>query len=147
MHLSFKVVLAVVAALTASMANAALAIIAWNDMTQILTSVQHRARLLVHDARPDVLIKRQRTTEPTQSPEDVIANVNPEPIQSSPDTIVGSNPTSPPSLPAPLQENTGATSTGRVDVANDEALIAFTPSDTAVGSNPTSPSSVTPSPA
>ncbi|KAG2155012.1 uncharacterized protein EDB93DRAFT_129267 [Suillus bovinus] len=93
------------------------------------------------------LIKRQRTAEPTQSPEDVIANVNPEPIQSSPDTVVGSNPTSPVSLPAPLQENTDTTSTGQVDVANDEASIAFTPSDTAVGSNPTSPSSVIPSPA
>ncbi|KAG2060144.1 hypothetical protein BDR06DRAFT_1002667 [Suillus hirtellus] len=94
-------------------------------------------------------IKRQRTTEPTQSPEDTIVNVNPEPKPSSPDTVIGSKPTSPvsPSLPAPLQEKVDAAITGQVGVASDEVSIPFTPSDTAVGSNPTSPSSITPSPA
>ncbi|KAG1862965.1 hypothetical protein C8R48DRAFT_773703 [Suillus tomentosus] len=94
-------------------------------------------------------IKRQRTTESTQSPEDTIVNVNPEPKPSSPDTVIGSKPTSPvsPSLPALLQEKTDAASTGQVGAASDEVLIPFTPSDTAVGSNPTSPSSITPSPA
>ncbi|KAG1890588.1 uncharacterized protein F5891DRAFT_1070939 [Suillus fuscotomentosus] len=94
-------------------------------------------------------IKRQRTTESTQSPEDTIVNVNPEPKPSSPDTVIGSKPTSPvsPSLPALLQEKTDAASTGQVGAASDEVSIPFTPSDTAVGSNPTSPSSITPSPA
>lgn len=87
-------------------------------------------------------IKRQRTTEPAQSPEDTIVNVNPERKPSSPDIVIGSKSTSPvsPLLPAPLQEKMDAASTGQVS-------IPFTPSDTAVGSNPTSPSSITPSPA
>ncbi|KAG1783066.1 hypothetical protein EV702DRAFT_1060028 [Suillus placidus] len=96
------------------------------------------------------LIKRQKTAEPTQSPQDAIVSVNPEPKPASPDTVVGSNPTSPvsPSLPAPFaQEKMDAASAGQVGVANDEVATAVTPSDTAVGSNPTSPSSVTPSPA
>lgn len=92
-------------------------------------------------------IKRQRTTEPNQSPEDTIINVNPESRPSSPDTVIGLKPTSPvsPSLPAPLQEKMDAASTAQVGAASDEVSIPFTPSDTAVGSNPTSPSSITPS--
>lgn len=96
------------------------------------------------------LIKRQKTAEPTQSPQDAIVSMNPEPKPASPDTVVGSNPTSPvsPSLPAPLaQEKMDAASAGQVSVANDEVATAVTPSDTAVGSNPTSPSFVAPSPA
>lgn len=95
------------------------------------------------------LIKKQRTTEPTQLPQDAIVNVNPEP-PTPPDTVVGSKPTSPasPPLPAPLtQETMDAASAGQVGVTSDEIAIALTPSDTAVGSNPTSPSSVTPPPA
>ncbi|KAG2152470.1 hypothetical protein BD769DRAFT_1405360, partial [Suillus cothurnatus] len=80
------------------------------------------------------LIKRQRTAEPTQSPQDAIINMKSEPKSASPDTVVGSNPTSP-------------ALAGQVDVTNDEVAIAITPSETAVGSNPTSPNSVTPSPA
>ncbi|KAG2097936.1 uncharacterized protein F5147DRAFT_363639 [Suillus discolor] len=94
-------------------------------------------------------IKRQRTTEPTHSPEDMIIHMNTEPKPSSPDTVVGSKPTSPvsPSLSAPLQEKMDVASTGQVGIASDEVSIPLVPSDTAVGSNPTSPSSVTPSPA
>jgi hypothetical protein len=95
------------------------------------------------------LIKRQRTAEPTQLPQDAIVNLNSKPPTSA-DTFVGSKPTSPtsPSLPAPLaQETTDAALAGQVGVTNDEAAIAVTPSDTAVGSNPTSPSTVSPSPA
>ncbi|KAG2369687.1 hypothetical protein BDR07DRAFT_1604520 [Suillus spraguei] len=94
------------------------------------------------------LIKRQRTVEPIQSPEDAIFNVNAEPKSTSPDAVVGSKPTSPvsPLLSAPLvKEEPEAASAGEVGVTNDEVATAVTPSDTAVGSNPTSPSSVTPS--
>jgi hypothetical protein len=96
------------------------------------------------------LIKRQRTAEPTQSPQDAIINMKSEPKSASPDTVVGSNPTSPvsPLLSTPLsKENMDEALAGQVDVTNDEVAIAITPSDTAVGSNPTSPNSVTPSPA
>ncbi|KAG1761385.1 hypothetical protein EDD22DRAFT_897308 [Suillus occidentalis] len=100
-------------------------------------------------AQDTELLKRQRTAEPTQLPQDAIANLNPEPA-ASPDTVVALKPASPvsPSLPAPLaQETMDAASAGQVGVTNDEVVTAVTPSDTAVGSNPTSPSSVTPSPA
>ncbi|KAG1752558.1 uncharacterized protein EDB91DRAFT_524296 [Suillus paluster] len=96
------------------------------------------------------LVKRLRTAQPPETPEDVTFDVKPEPETASPDTVVGSNPTSPvsPSPPAPLaQEKNDATSAGQAGIQNDEVAIAATPSDTVVPSNPTSPSSVTPSPA
>jgi len=71
----------------------------------------------------DEVIKRQRTAEPIQTPQDDIVDemsVLPEP--------------KPASTTSPVQ----------VDVSNDGAVIAATPSDTVVPSNPTSPVSAKP---
>ncbi|OJA19335.1 hypothetical protein AZE42_00445 [Rhizopogon vesiculosus] len=80
----------------------------------------------VDDVRvQDEVIKRQRTAEPTQTPQDDIVDeksVLPEP--------------KPASTTSPVQ----------VGVSNDEVAIAATPSDTVVPSNPTSPVSAEPSP-
>lgn len=70
------------------------------------------------------VIKRQRTAEPIQTPQDP----------------VGEKPASPDPKPA-----SDATSPGQVGESNDEVPIPPTPSDT-VGSNPTSPASAGPSP-
>lgn len=69
------------------------------------------------------VIKRQRTAEPIQTPQDVMVN---------------EKPLSPEAKPA-----SDATSPGQVGLSNDEVAIAATPS---VGSNPTSPLSAEPSP-
>lgn len=73
------------------------------------------------------VIKRQRTAEPIQTPQD---------------PIVGEKPVLPDPKPA-----SDAASPGQVGKSNDEVPIPPTPSDTVVGSNPTSPISAGPSPA
>jgi hypothetical protein len=71
------------------------------------------------------VIKRQRTAEPIQTPQDDIVDEKPV-------------------LPEPKSVST--TSPVQVGVSNDEVAIVATPSDTVVPSNPTSPVSAEPSP-